>query len=107
MQSRISIDVNEDNQPVIFIQYVDSPDVRDKLVRRFMQGFGTESNLARIEFIQHPSLESNSRMVITPISQVEISYIDGGPYENDLGTRVQISHKYTTIKEIINKLGTE
>lgn len=76
MNSRISIDVNEDNQPVIMIDYVDSADVRDKLVRRFMQGFGEESNFARIEYISHPSLAATSRMVITPVSDVLVEYED-------------------------------
>ena len=94
MNSRITIDVNEDNQPVILIDYVDSADVRDKLVRRFMQGFGTESNFARIEYIQHPSLESNSKMVITPVSEVKlITHIDGSG-----DGYVEVNEITTTIK---------
>lgn len=40
MKSKITIDVDFDNQPVIQIDYIDSPDVRDKLVKKFMETFG-------------------------------------------------------------------
>jgi len=40
MKSRITIDVDYDNQPILKIEYSESDDVRDKLVKRFLEGFG-------------------------------------------------------------------
>lgn len=52
MKSKISIDVDWDNQPIIKIEYEDSPDVRDKLVKRFMETFAGESCWATFYFDQ-------------------------------------------------------
>lgn len=46
MRSRITIDVDYDNQPVIKIEYQHSDDVRDRLVKKFMESFGSQSYLA-------------------------------------------------------------
>lgn len=71
MNSRITIDVNQDNQPIIKIEYRESNDVRDKLVKRFLDGFGTDSNWARFEFSEYlPGVGHNA--VITPISKVTL-----------------------------------
>lgn len=43
MKSKITIDLAEDNQPVIKIQYVDSEDVRDKMIKRFIETFSYSS----------------------------------------------------------------
>lgn len=43
MKSKITIDVDWDNQPIIKIEHEDSPDVRDKLVKNFMLAFGGQS----------------------------------------------------------------
>lgn len=40
MKSKITIDVDFNNQPIIKIQYIESEDVRDKLVKRFTERFG-------------------------------------------------------------------
>lgn len=50
MKSRISIDLDEDNSPIIKIEYCGSEDVRDKMVKRFLEGFGGGSLIARFEY---------------------------------------------------------
>lgn len=40
MKSKIQIDLDWDNQPIIKIEYVPSDDVRDKMVKRFLETFG-------------------------------------------------------------------
>ena len=50
MKSRITIDVDYDNQPCILIDYQESDDVRDKLVKRFLEGFGGESVFAHFQY---------------------------------------------------------
>lgn len=40
MRSRITIDLDQDNQPIIKIDYLASEDVRDKMVKRFLESFG-------------------------------------------------------------------
>lgn len=43
MKSRITIDLDYDNQPVIKIEYCPSEDVRDKMVAKFLETFGATS----------------------------------------------------------------
>ncbi len=50
MKSRISIDVDHDNQPIIKIGYYPSEDVRDKLVKKFLETFGGDSCWARFYY---------------------------------------------------------
>ena len=50
MKSKITIDVDQDNQPIIKVEYSESDDVRDKLVKRFIENFGHNSNSARVEW---------------------------------------------------------
>jgi hypothetical protein len=68
MKSRISIDVDWDNQPIIKIEYADSEDVRDKLVKRFLQAFGSESCWANFCYsdIYHPT-QINNLATIRPV----------------------------------------
>lgn len=65
MKSRITIDVDYDNQPIIKIEYYNSEDVRDKLVKRFLEGFGAESTFAN--FYYELADDTNSRAKIIPI----------------------------------------
>jgi hypothetical protein len=51
MRSRISIDVDHDNQPVINIKYVASDDVRDTLVERFIKTFGGGQAWAEVNML--------------------------------------------------------
>ena len=53
MKSRITIEIDHDNQPIIQIQYEESPDVRDKLVKRFLESFGGSSCWATFYFSQN------------------------------------------------------
>ncbi len=50
MKSRISIDCDENNKPFINIEYCQSNDLRDKMVGRFLEGFGGDSTLALFQF---------------------------------------------------------
>jgi len=52
MKSRISIEVDfeNSNQPVIQIISNDSEDVRDKLIKSFLEGLGHKSRWCRIEY---------------------------------------------------------
>ncbi len=69
MLSRISIDVDYDNKPIIKIEYEDSPDVRDKLVKNFLQAFGGSSCYAT--FFYDDSLwtrdQDKHKAIIRPI----------------------------------------
>lgn len=66
MKSRISIDLDENNSPYISIQYSPSDDVRDKMVKRFLEGFGSESTLAKFSFTNY-SNDSVTHASIHPI----------------------------------------
>lgn len=52
MKSKITIDVDWDNQPIIRIEHEDSPDVRDKLVKRFLETFAGDSCWATFYYDQ-------------------------------------------------------
>lgn len=66
MKSRITIDIADDNQPVIRIEYQESEDVRDKLVKRFLETFGGESTFANFYYIN--VLERDCMAEIRPLS---------------------------------------
>lgn len=67
MRSKIMIDLDHDNQPIIKIDYYASEDVRDKMVKRFLETFG-ESSEATFMFINDPSMAyPNSTAIIRPV----------------------------------------
>jgi hypothetical protein len=70
MKSRITIDVDNDNQPIIRIDYGYSDDVRDKLVKIFLESFGTASAWSRITF--GPSTIDGESATIRPVSPDEM-----------------------------------
>jgi hypothetical protein len=67
MKSRITIDLDYDNQPIITIEYQASEDVRDKMVGRFLGQFGGDSSWAHFNFESHGD-KGNSVAKIRPIS---------------------------------------
>ena len=56
MKSKITIDVDHDNQPIIKIEYFNSEDVRDKLVGKFLETFSHASVWCRTfeQMVGHP-----------------------------------------------------
>lgn len=75
MKSRITIDVDFDNQPVLKIEYSPSEDVRDKLVKKFLESFGGDSRWAEFYFINDSQQlssaihgQANSTALVRPIS---------------------------------------
>lgn len=71
MKSRITIDVDYDNQPIIKIEYQESEDVRDKLVKRFMETFGGKSCYATFYFTSL-GMVVNSHAMLRPIPSDEL-----------------------------------
>lgn len=70
MKSRVTIDVDIDNQPIIKIEYKHSDDVRDKLVKTFLQTFQGNSCWATLYFLNNVSdvpSEANSTAVLRPV----------------------------------------
>lgn len=69
MKSRITIDLDPFNHPIIKVEYSPSEDVRDKLVKRFLEGFFHESVWCRatIENLRN----DGSLLVIRPIAPKE------------------------------------
>jgi len=69
MNSRISIDVDHDNQPVIKIEYKDSDDVRDKLVKKFLETFAGISCYASFYFLDSSEMvvHNNRTAMLRPI----------------------------------------
>lgn len=77
MKSRISIDLDYYNKPIINIEYRESDDLRDKVVKRFLEEFGHNSNFCRVNW-QIRENDINQAVNISPISpaQLEDSYHD-------------------------------
>lgn len=70
MKSRITIDLDYDNQPIIKVEYTPSPDVRDSMVKRFLEKFGGESSWAKMTYTQYASLHSNGVFGAECIAQI-------------------------------------
>jgi len=73
MKSKVTIDVDNDNQPVIKIEYSPSEDVRDKLVKRFLESFGGESRWAEFYFLDagvspHVFGQGQTTSIVKPLS---------------------------------------
>lgn len=67
MKSRMTIEIDYDNQPIIMINYEPSEDVRDGLVKRFLETFSGESSYASFRFVHSPQDKPNSLARIRPI----------------------------------------
>ena len=78
MKSRITIEVDFDNsnQPIIQILYKESDDVRDSLIKSFLQSFGGQSSWCRIMWVQsndvHGGGEQFSRIQISPVRESDL-----------------------------------
>lgn len=67
MKSKIIIDIDYDNQPIIRINYEESEDVRDGLVKRFLETFGHESSYASFRFVYNGDNSLNAYARLRPI----------------------------------------
>lgn len=71
MKSKITIDVNWANEPVIKIQYVESEDLRDKMVKRYLERLGHKSEWCEVTF--EPTYgESSSIAIIQTITPPDL-----------------------------------
>lgn len=69
MKSRITIDLDWDNQPIIKIEYSPSEDVRDKMVKKFLETFGGSSMWAQFSYTWGPDESSSRVAIVRPIPQ--------------------------------------
>lgn len=75
MKSKVSIDVDFDNQPIIKIEYEESTDVRDKLVKKFLESFGGDSTWASFQFENGPfSKVVNKIATIRPLTPSDLKW---------------------------------
>jgi hypothetical protein len=74
MKSKIQIDIDHDNQPIIRIDYIQSEDVRDKMVKRFLETFGSEVCWAKFQYEGHgvDLIGVNSRAIVRPICAYDL-----------------------------------
>lgn len=87
MKSTIRIDVDHDNQPVIRIEYFPSEDVRDTLVKKFLETFGG-SCWARFFFRQSNDPQPvNTTAYLRPICAFDL------PEEVEFFNREAESHR--------------
>lgn len=71
MKSKITIDLDNDNQPVIKIDYQSSEDVRDKMVSRFFGALDFGSNWCTIEFTDYTPNGSISKIRPIRVSEMK------------------------------------
>jgi len=74
MLSTIKIDVDQDNQPIIVINYQSSGDIRDKLVKRFLETFAG-SSLTKFSVDDHTPGGSISSIRPIPLKEYPGSLI--------------------------------
>jgi hypothetical protein len=67
MKSRLTIEIDfeDGNKPVIEMKYESSDDVRDKLIKAFMEGLSSQSTWCRAMFY-------GSTLKIWPLSHLEL-----------------------------------
>jgi hypothetical protein len=75
MKSKITIEIAHDNQPVILIDYQPSPDVRDTLVKRFLETFEGLSEYASFRFNEVPLDYNGSMARIRPIKPEDMESV--------------------------------
>lgn len=92
MKSRITIDVDYENQPIIKIEYLESEDVRDKLVKRFLESFGYDSIYCTHNFINYVEINSNKKE----------SWIKPVRPDSELFIRLDKNNTSKTVEEIKN-----
>lgn len=66
MKSKVQIDIDWDNLPCISLEHNQSEDVRDKMVKRFMESFSGLSSFCLVSFVNH-NLDSNQKVIIRPL----------------------------------------
>lgn len=68
MKSKVTIDVDQDNTPILKVEYIPSEDVRDKLVKKFLEDFGAQSCWARTHYLHAPDAPViNNTMIIRAV----------------------------------------
>lgn len=74
MLSRIQIDTDQSNNPVIVVDYKDSPDLRDKFVKKFSEHLGGDSFTisATFEDGDHLQFGNRNKLVLRPLSPKEV-----------------------------------
>lgn len=90
MKSRITIDVDYENQPIIKIEYLESEDVRDKLVKRFLESFGYDSIYCTHNFMDRLEPNNNNKE----------SWIKPVKPDSELFIRLDKNNTPKTIEEI-------
>lgn len=77
MKSRITIEVDFDNNNLPFIQVVNnhqSPDVRDKLITQFRQMLGGRSRWLRVDFPEFHQDPESVMMTLHPITEDQFKH---------------------------------
>lgn len=72
MKSKITIEIDHDNQPILVIEYLPSQDVRDSLVKRFLETFGGRSEYASFRFVYTPPSFEGSKARVRPIAPIDM-----------------------------------
>lgn len=104
MLSKVKIDLNERNEPVIIIEWQPSDDLRDKVVKQFIEGFGYESNAALMKIEE--TRDNYRRLSISPVMDepyiVTAQDLENNPCLKDMG--VAVGDKYGSPADIsLNK----
>ena len=66
MKSKVQIDIDWDNLPCVTLEHLHSEDVRDKMVKRFMESFSGLSSFCLVSF-NIPTQEGSQKITIRPL----------------------------------------
>lgn len=72
MLSKLQFDLNENNAPILRVIVSSSDDLRDKVAKRFIEGFQASSNFCKISFDEVDSRSISA--IIEPLKEKELEY---------------------------------
>lgn len=72
MKSKLRIELDEDNSPVIELEFVPSEDLRDKVANKFRERFEYWSSYCIVRWDDTPQVGRGSRMIISPVSPCDM-----------------------------------
>lgn len=72
MLSKIKIALDHDNHPIIKIEWNNSEDVRDDMVKRFLEAFGGDSSWALFSFTHSGLIQGHQSAYLRPIHPTDL-----------------------------------
>jgi hypothetical protein len=72
MKSKVRIELDENNSPVVELEFIASEDLRDKVAHQFRERFEYWSSYCIVRWDDTPVVGKGSRMLISPVPPDEM-----------------------------------